>query len=436
MNISQPPARVTLRTKSLFAAFLFFLPFTQALTFNLFFPLKISEILLFTILLTEFARLNPRKLNTAYFKEFKLPLLFALVATLSCIVNLFWEYPYELSDASVRISNSWDSVLRLLYIYANFFAFYLAIKFIGDDISILRYWLYGALSAALYSWYLVSFSASHLPVILLPGMGAIPQTIDGVIIRCGTFKEGNFFGLYLALSSVIAFHLGRKRMGWFLLASVITSFSTTAVISAFVFFSYLILKMLSRRNTVFLSLIIFVFFSVFMFFFKTSDFFIRNVSNKLFDPMHTLTPDNFSKVDRYLSARTAFLQGVHNPILGVGPNNYALHKSCYCDLGAVLDNPPPNLTFCDANPSLHPIPNSVYFEVLAEYGFLGLFFFLLMLVKFYFMARKQKLFFISLGLLLCFFSLIAFPSFIMLFLWVYFAIPYAVKQNREKQVDQ
>lgn len=435
MNTSHS-TRITLSAKKLFAAFLFFLPFTQALTFKLFFPLKVSEILLFIILFIELARLKPRKLNIAYFKEFKLPLFFALIATLSCIVNLFWEYPYELSNVSVRISHSWDSVLRVLYIYANFFAFYLALKFIANDVSILRYWLYGALSATLYSWYLVFFSALHLPVILLPGMEEIPQTIDGVIIRCGTFKEGNFFGLYLALSSVIAFHLGRRRMGWFLLVSIITAFSTTAVISAFVLVSYLAFKMLSRKNTVFLSLIVFVLFSVFIVFFKNSDFFIKNVSNKLFEPMHTLTMDNFSKVDRYLSARTAFLQGVNNPILGVGPNNYALHKSRYCDIGAVLDNPPPNLTLCDANPSFHPIPNSVYFEVWAEYGFLGLLFFLLMLVKFYFTARKQKLFFISLGLLLCFFSLIAFPSFIMLFLWVYFAIPYAVKQNTENQVAQ
>lgn len=421
--------RLSRQPQNLFAGFLLFLPFTQALTINLFFPLKISEILLALIVLVNLARLKIRRVNISYYKkETALPLLFALLATLSCFINLDWKYPYALCAVPFRISYSLDSIMRLLYVYGNFCAFYISIKYISANISILRFWLYGAVIAAFYSWYLVSFSMLHLPAFFLPGMEEFPQTVGG-IIRCGTFKEGNFLGPYLLVSSALAFHFGKKPMGWFLLASVLTSFSTLAIPLGCVFVVYLIFKMLSRRNSFILSVVPLSLFLITIFFIKDTDFYKQNIYKKLFVPLNTLTLENYSKVDRYLSARTAFMVGVNNPFIGVGPSNYGQHCAHYCTPGAVLDNPPNNLPFCQCTPDFRPQPNSVYFEVFAEYGFFGLFLFLLILLRCYFVAKKQKLSFLTVGLLLCFTSIIAFPSFIMLFLWVYFAIPFAIQRN-------
>ena len=77
------------------------------------------------------------------------------------------------------------------------------------------------------------------------------------------------------------------------------------------------------------------------------------------------------------------------------------------------------------------IANNVYLEVWAEYGIGGFFIFVLFLLNTLIIAVRNKNDIITGGIIAMFVSFNAFPSFIMLFLWAFLGIPYAVNyQNR------
>ena len=80
---------------------------------------------------------------------------------------------------------------------------------------------------------------------------------------------------------------------------------------------------------------------------------------------------------------------------------------------------------------MRAIPNNVYMEVWAEYGIIGFLFFIMFLATTLWIAIKLKNTILTGGLLAMYLSLNAFPSFIMLFLWVYLAIPYALLYNKK-----
>jgi len=417
------------KLQHLFNVFLLFLPFTQALTINVFFPLKISEILLFLLVLTIiWFRLDKNHLRVLTKPITLLP--FIVLATASFLINIFWKYDYSLTQLDFRIGQVPDSLLRLIYIYLNvmsfFISFYLYTK--GKN-KALSFWVIGAVIASIYGWYLFLSSTLNIPYIKLFGMEENPQALNG-IIRCGTFKEGNFFGLYLLLSASIAFHLKKTKTAWFLMASILMTFSTVSLISACLYFLILSRKGILKKsviNTFIMLLPLVVLGSIY--FFK-SDFYQKYVYEKLFTPVHKLTPANLSKVDRYLSSRIAFKQGIDNPILGVGPFNYSLHYQNYNDVEKIVKNHSEwSLNYFNRK-NTRKIPNNVYMEVWAEYGILGFLLFSLFLLSTLLVSIKNRNHNITAGLLSMYLSFNAFPSFIMLFIWTYFAIPYALAYKR------
>jgi len=143
-----------------------------------------------------------------------------------------------MKEIPFRINKEFDSFLRLIYIFLNVVAYFLSIKYISKDLKILNFWLKGALVAAIYSWYIFLSSGLNLPYIKLPGMEVNPQTLYG-FVRSGTFKEGNFFGLFLILSAAIAFYLNKIKYGWFFVITVITTLSTISILSVFVLLAYI-----------------------------------------------------------------------------------------------------------------------------------------------------------------------------------------------------
>ncbi|MGB3150589.1 MAG: hypothetical protein WBB27_07975, partial [Maribacter sp.] len=69
-------------------------------------------------------------------------------------------------------------------------------------------------------------------------------------------------------------------------------------------------------------------------------------------------------------------------------------------------------------------------EVWAEYGVIGFILFCSFLLNTLRLSIKNKSLPITAGLLALYISLNAFPSFIMLFLWVFLSIPYASHYNQ------
>lgn len=419
-----------LKTNTLFNYFLFFLPFTQALTINLFFPLKISELLLFLI----FFIFIQKKWNHEFIKTMKkaeVLFLFLIVVSFSFLANSFWVYDYTLKSIPFRIGKIPDSFLRLVYIYINVIAFVISIYFIGKNkISSLNYWINGAILAAIYGWYLFIFSALDLPYFKLFGMDDNPQTLMG-IVRTGTFKEGNFFSLFLILSCSIAFYLKKVRTAWFFIITVLTTFSTIGLLSAFLFLLVYFKRRIFKKYNIKIFLLTSPAILVAIIFLLKTDFYEKYVYDKLFTPIENLTPSNLSKVDRYLTGRIAFKEGVNNPFVGVGPNNYPLHYDKYNNIKDIVKNNTEWSLNYFKRENRKAIPNNVYLEVWAEYGIIGFLLFLLFLLNTLFVAIRIKNVAIIGGLVAMYLSLNAFPSFIMIFLWVFFAIPYALLYQQQ-----
>lgn len=174
-----------------FGLFLLFLPFTQALTFNLFFPLKVSELLLFFLFFI-FLQVKFNKGYIEILSNTKILFVFLSLATISLVVNYFWMYSYPPKELVFRISRQADSTLRLFYIYLNVFAFFLTIFFLTKRKDCLKYWIYGAVIASGYAWYIFLSSAMNLPYIKLFGMAENPQSIMG-IVRAGYLQRRQFF---------------------------------------------------------------------------------------------------------------------------------------------------------------------------------------------------------------------------------------------------
>lgn len=408
--------------------FLIFLPFTQALTITIFFPLKVSEIALVILLLFYLNKSTISYSSIWFCNSNMIILLFSVIVTLSFTVNIWWDYPYPPKIFPFRINRVGDSFIRLCYFYLCLMAFYVSYKFFVKDIKLLDKWILGALIAALYGWYLFIFSKLNLPYIKLPGMDEVPLSLNG-FIRCSTFKEGNYFGLYLILSAAIAFYLQKKKTAWFLLFSVIITLSTISIVSALVFLTFYFRREFFKINFL-LKTVPIVVLSIFIF--TKTDFYKLYVYGKIFDSTKTLTAGNFSKVDRIITGQIAIDSGLDNPFFGVGPANYGLHYDYYNHYKKIVINRDDYFDRLARRKNIRSIPNNVYLEVLSEYGVIAFVLFIVflgsILIKCY-TLREDAL---TGGILALMVSLNAFPSFIMLFIWVFIAIPFALEWNKRK----
>lgn len=408
--------------------FLVFLPFTQALTINIFFPLKISEIALVILILFYVNKKTLSKDTIWFFNNNLIISIVAILVTLSFIVNISWNYPYPAKVIPFRISRVGDSFIRLCYFYLCLAAYFISFRLFTKNIKILEKWVLGAMIAAFYGWYLFLSSGLNLPYFKLPGMGD-PQILGG-FIRCSTFKEGNYFGLFLLLSASVAFYLKKMIQGWFLLFSVIVSMSTISIISVFLFVFFFYRKKLLRLSVLIKVVPVLI---IAILLFMQTDLYQRYVYEKLFDSTKTLTQSNFSKVDRVITGKVAFYSGIENPFFGVGPANYGLHYDYYNKYKKIVVNRNEYFDHFAQRKNERAIPNNVYLEVLSEYGVIAVVLFMLFLFLILTKAYYLKEDAIVAGIFSIILSFNAFPSFIMLFIWVFLAIPFAIHRNKLNQ---
>lgn len=415
-----------LKIISVFCIYMLSLPFTQALTLNIGFPLKMSELLLFVLLFLYLYVGKASKTLVRVLVQYK-SLSFLLVwVFLSFLINSYWHYDYPPKTFPFRISALGDSFLRICYIVLNISAFFVSvIILIKHPKSVLKFWVIGAVLASVYAWYIFTSSALNLPYIKLFGMEEVPQNING-LVRCGTFKEGNFFGLYLILSAVIAFYLNKVKTGVFLLITIITTFSSISVVSAVVLIVFVFRRLFLKKKVLIPCLVALPLIIMSIIYVIDTPYFQKNIYAKLMEPSNVLSTANFSKVDRTLTARIGFFQGVNNPFFGVGPYNYGLHYDHYNDFKTFITNNNDWSLGFFPRPDRRRIPNNVYVEVFAEYGLLGFLFFLAFLLKVLIIAFKNRNDFITGGVIAVIISFNAFPSFIMLFVWTFFALPVAI----------
>src|SRR5205823_7781395 len=115
-------------------------------------------------------------------------------------------------------------------------------------------WLFwGAFAASCYAWYLMLSSSFHIPYLLLPGMDNPPQRLNlswGNIVRCGTFKEGNYMGLFLFICGILARYDNRNKLGNFFFATIITTFSTVCIFCVVIYFVFNSLYSKNKAKTI------------------------------------------------------------------------------------------------------------------------------------------------------------------------------------------
>ncbi|MFD2563574.1 O-antigen ligase family protein [Aquimarina rubra] len=415
---------------SVFAGILFFLPFTKALTIDIFFPLKISELLLLFLLFYMLYSKKVTKADKYFVIENHYLWLFLGVIILSFLINLVWNYDYSEKLIPYRINRIGDSFIRLVYVILNIFLFFTTLRYLNKRPAALKFWIYGAIAAASYGWYLFISSFLDIPYIALPGMDENPQEGFG-LIRSGTFLEGNYYGVFLLVSASIAFYLKHYKIGFFLIISIITSMSTAAIVGAFIFLCVFYYKRIFRKK-VFTKFLIFLPIGIFLSILFTKTEYYSLMEQKLFSDSSKLNTENFSKVDRLLTSRIAFNIGKDNLFFGVGPAQYALHYDHYNDATSTIKNMSDWAKQYFKRKNQRPIPNNVYLEVWSEYGFFGLLFYLLFILSIFVKTLKIKEPAILGGLIALLISLNAFPSFIMLFIWVYLAIPVSIFYRKDR----
>jgi len=399
---------------------LFFLPFTQALTINIFFPLKIYEILIFLLFL-----LNPKIfLSIPRNKIVFCLIVFVFFVFISFVINIFKSYNYPLDLSDVRVSRDIDSLLKFLYLLLALSFFLLCYKyFVRNGFSLLKFFFAGATFSCIYSWYLFTSGLLHFPYLKLPGMDTYPQTIItdfGVFVRCSTFKEGNFMGLYLLIAGGLALQFKKLKLSLFYFITTFTTFSTSAILCAFIFLLIVtIRKNINKPSRLIVSSATIIAFIVILN--SSSENFRTIIFNKLFANEDAVSNSNevFSRLDRLNAIWVGYNEFRDNPLFGVGTANYGLHFTHYNDFNIDIAG-------------FKRIPNNVYVEQLSESG---LFVCICFLVYLFFLikdSRSLRYVYLNTTLLVAIIYFASYPSYSILFLWLFFAILISYRKRVEE----
>ncbi len=397
----------------IYGCFFIFIPFSQALTINIPFPLKISEIFLFIIILYETCTHNI--INWNLNKRLTITVvLFITITFISVLINAFYHYTYDLTLSLTRVNSFVDSILKFFYIVLSFITLYATRYVLIKKPALINYFFWGAIISSGYAWYLFISGFLKLPVFLFPGMDANIQTYDigfGSVIRCSTFKEGNYMGFYLVVSGITAILYHRTKLAFLFFITIITTFSTTAIFCSLLFFLiYLSIKYKQYKLKLFgLLIAVIIIIGLLM---EFSPGFRTIFYNKVFGDKDSVenTNDIYSKTDRLNTALIALEITRDSPFFGVGPANFGLHYNHYNTLPGFDDF------------ETKRIPNNIYVEVLSEYGGLAFIFFICFLYYVFKYGRSKSNDVLVGGLIASYIYFFAFPTFTMLFIWVFIGI--------------
>lgn len=404
------------------------LPFTQGLTINIGWPLKIYEVILVGVLglwiFGEFKIPLHHKLH----KIQKIALLFSVWLIISCVLNTIINFEnIFFSTQASRFGPVGDMATKLIYALIVMLSFVVATQIATiHSKKMIDLWLIGALFSASYSWYCFIFSALGKTVLLLPGITK-PQFINTIfgdigIIRNGTFLEGNFAALYYILSLSLALHLNKPKIAAYIASAILTTVSTLGIVLTAIYLIYvfarwtlhlpiikqIIITLISVSTLIPVSIAVI-----------TSPIFQIIIIEKL-----TATTDSspwaLSREERLGQAYTGIKMFISNPITGVGLGQYGHRYEEYREHTAVLTRDIGNKK---------RIANNVYVELLAETGLFGLTIFLTILIAIGKRLITSEHYHLKLGFSALIVYFVAFPTFSVMFIWFFLAIVLAISTS-------
>lgn len=384
----------------LLAIFFIFIPFSQAFTFDMGFSLKISEIAMILIILSS--------KNIAKFKKDDIILLlFLIIALSSFLINFLWEYSYNIAIIKYRFGENLDSLAKLIYLGFTIYYFIL-LRNIFDikKETYVKFFFIGAVFAALYGWYLMLGGIFKYDPLLIFGISN-PQFIslgNWTLIRSGTFLEGNYMGLFLFISTVLAVFYKKRFLAAFFTISMVTTLSTIGLLSLFLFYSYLLTKINIKYSIIISFLIVCIFASLS----QNRDFnaYILSKINIFSNEVN----DNgaVSREERKSAIINGIKIAIDNPVLGVGISNYAKHYNYYNGTRRVFHK----------NKDIKVIPNNIYVEIASELGLVAFLLFIIFLYKIYRHINNSIL---MGGFWACCLYFNAIPSYTIIVIWFFFA---------------
>lgn len=385
-----------------------FLPFAQALTLDIGFPLKISEVLIFLSLVLFFA-------DCMYIKT-QIPLNATIYGIMFLIAALFSTVYSQLnSELAVNLDyrggQGLDGAMRVIYLAFGFCAFLMLYAAgLRNSALISRAWLFGLLLAVLYHAYTVVSFISTGEALLLPGLERHQLGWVGNIQlpRSGTFKEGNFASIYYLASLVISIHFKSKIFAALSVCGLILTLSTSALAGLLIFaFTYFLFRygvtFKSVRNIA-LSAVV-----------ALAAFIQLDIAAKF------VLAAGVSGGVRLNVVMTGINMFLANPIFGVGLGGYGYYFALYewdSDLSKL-------------SVAAKQIPNNVYVELLSEVGLVGTTLFIIFLSVWIGKAWKIKQKnpeFISFALS-AMVAFVAFPTFNVLYVWCFYGISLALMKN-------
>lgn len=385
-----------------------FLPFSQALTLDLGFPFKISEVmLLFAVSTFAVTKLLSRVQVPT--KALVFGFLFLVVAAFSTLYSQVDSS--HLSDIEYRGGFFIDGASRVIYLA---FGILVMLLLYNSTLSkkelILQAWFVGLLLAVLYHIYIVISYVTTGDALMLPGIERHQLGWIGElhVPRSGSFKEGNFASLYYIASLMLAIHIKKKIYAVLSVVGLLLTLSTAGMagLTVFVFVYYslaygLTYKWLLRSLVlVTIGVVAFIHLDV------ASKFHLdAGVSGGV-------------RLNLIITGIMIFME---NPVAGVGLGGYGYFFDYY--------EWNPELSVLSA--AAKQIPNNVYVELLSEVGFLGTVLFLCFWGVWFNNALKIRTkypeflsFIISSSVVF-----VAFPTYNILYLWCFYGISLALMKS-------
>lgn len=396
-----PTARTPAYILLLSLAFLF-LPFTQALTIDVGFPLKIYE-LLFVASAGAFL-FSREPLDFSAIGHMLKPLAFFWLVAVGSFFAAAYADTGHLGP-NFRGGAVADGAMRVAYLLLNLGIFLMTTsRRHGSAARLLTLsWLVGSTISSLYLIYCAFSFLLVGDAIMLPGLerhqlGAIgPFTLS----RSGTFEEGNFGGLYFLLSAVLAFQTRHFILACFAVTGLLLTQSTSA------YFAFIALLgsyyLLSRRNL--------LFFIPYFIAACTAAFglFVYFAEQGKFE-----TTGSASGAVRFNEAMTGINMWLSSPVHGLGLGQYGYQYYRY-----VWD-----MSLAESLVSERHIASNIYVEILAELGLLGFLAIGLFWIRWMRALRSGRpysnlLYASGIGLMIAF---LAYPTFNIAFLWAYLGL--------------
>ena len=381
------------------------LPLMQALTIPVGFPLKIYEIVLLGVLAV-LPFLRHLRFPQSAVPMARITAYWMLLVSALLVVKLCWPPPTMSSTlVESRFGPAGDGITKLVYLWLNLLGFLIfALQACRDEKLFIRVWLWGALFASSYEFYLVA--ANLAGILEPPGLPGSLRIYFGfgshIFLRNATFTEGNFAGLYFVISTLLALHANRTKTAAVTICATVLTFSTPAILILCALGLWKIWGRFRNSRAVvrfFVAPVLIVVVLGLGAGLAATAVFQAAVISKL--TSEEGTGEALSRVERLRMAQGAWEMFRDNPLTGVGVAQYGYNIFHYQYFGT----------------DRKQIPNVVYLEFLSEDGLIVFVIFLYSLWLTYRRTDAPDESYLRFGVLSFLISFMAFPTISVMYIW-------------------